>query len=249
MRKAVILGLLMLVSIGCLADDVSQRTYDQFFMEAMVQRQKGHNDAAFDLLRHCQEINPDAPEVYYFLSQYYSLMKDTEKALACVKRAAALAPENETYMETLAQAYIRQQDYASAIPVIEGLYERNKEHEDLLEMLFQLYQQVEDYTSAINVLNRLEQINGKNERLSAAKSEIYSRTGDKKAVVAEMEALAKQFPNDLNYLAMYGDALMMNGQTKKALAIYDKVLAEEPDNNSADVVAYLLSVAGRNSDR
>ena len=230
-RKTVILGLLMLLSIGCLADDVSQRTYDQLFMEAMVQRQKGHNDAAFDLLRHCQQINPDAPEVYYFLSQYYALMKDADKALACVKRAAALAPENETYMETLAQAYIRQQDYASAIPVIEGIYERNKEHEDLLEMLFQLYQQVEDYTSAINVLNRLEQINGKNERLSVAKSEIYSRIGDSKAVVAEMESLAKQFPNDLNYLAMYGEALMMHGQTKKALAIYDKVLAEEPDNN------------------
>ena len=221
----------MLFSIGCLADDVSQRTYDQFFMEAMVQRQKGNNDAAFDLLRHCQELNPEAPEVYFFLSQYYSLMKDSEKALENVKRAAALAPENETYMETLAQAYIRQQDYASAIPVIEGIYERNKEHEDLLEMLFQLYQQVEDYTSAINVLNRLEQINGKSERLSTAKSEIYSRLGDQKAVVAEMEALAKQFPNDLNYLAMYGEALMMHGQTKKALNIYDKVLAEEPDNN------------------
>ena len=221
----------MLFSIGCLADDISQRTYDQFFMEAMVQRQKGNNDAAFDLLRHCQELNPEAPEVYFFLSQYYSLMKDSEKALENVKRAAALAPENETYMETLAQAYIRQQDYASAIPVIEGIYERNKEHEDLLEMLFQLYQQVEDYTSAINVLNRLEQINGKSERLSTAKSEIYSRLGDQKAVVAEMEALAKQFPNDLNYLAMYGEALMMHGQTKKALNIYDKVLAEEPDNN------------------
>lgn len=230
-RKTVILGLLMLFSIGCLADDVSQRTYDQLFMEAMVQRQKGNNDAAFDLLRHCQEFNPEAPEVYFFLSQYYSLMKDSEKALENVKRAAALAPENETYMETLAQAYIRQQDYASAIPVIEGIYERNKEHEDLLEMLFQLYQQVDDYTSAINVLNRLEQINGKSERLSTAKSEIYSRLGDQKAVVAEMEALAKQFPNDLNYLAMYGEALMMHGQTKKALNIYDKVLAEEPDNN------------------
>lgn len=230
-RKTVILGLLMLFSIGCLADDVSQRTYDQFFMEAMVQRQKGNNDAAFDLLRHCQELNPEAPEVYFFLSQYYSLMKDSEKALENVKRAAALSPENETYMETLAQTYIRQKDYASAIPVIEGIYERNKEHEDLLEMLFQLYQQVDDYTSAINVLNRLEQINGKSERLSTAKSEIYSRLGDQKAVVAEMEALAKQFPNDLNYLAMYGEALMMHGQTKKALNIYDKVLAEEPDNN------------------
>ena len=51
------------------------RTYDQFFMEAMVQRQKGNNDAAFDLLRHCQALNPEAPEVYYFLAQYYAAMR------------------------------------------------------------------------------------------------------------------------------------------------------------------------------
>ena len=36
----------MLLSIGCLADDVSRRIYDQFFVEAMVQRQKGNSDAA-----------------------------------------------------------------------------------------------------------------------------------------------------------------------------------------------------------
>jgi tetratricopeptide (TPR) repeat protein len=214
-----------------MADDTAQRAYNQFFMEAMVQRQKGHNDAAFDLLRHCQELNPEAPEVYYFLAQYYAALKDNTKATDCVKRAAALNPDNETYMETLAQNYIQQQDYASAIPVVEGIYQRNKDREDMLEMLFQLYQQVDDYDHAIGVLNKMEAIDGKSERLSVAKSEIYTRQGNKKAAITEMEALAKQFPNDLNYLAMYGEALMMNGQTKKALGIYHQVLDQEPDNN------------------
>ena len=231
MRRGMLIGWLMLVSIVCVADDTLRRTYDQFFMEAMVQRQKGHDDAAFDLLRHCQELNPEAPEVYYFLSQYYAAQRQNDKAIDCVKRAAALNPDNETYMETLAQGYIQQQDYASAIPVIEGIYDRNKDREDMLEMLFQLYQQVEDYDSAIGVLDKMEAIDGKSERLSVAKSEIYTRKGDKKAAVAEMEALASQFPNDLNYKAMYGEALMMNGQTKKALNIYHQVLEQEPDNN------------------
>ena len=231
MRRMVFIMCLMLTAIGCWADDDGQRTYDQFFMEAMVQRQKGNNDAAFDLLRHCQELNPEASEVYYFLAQYYAALHNNEKVTECVKRAAALNPDNETYMETLAQTYIQQQDYASAIPVIEGIYERNKEQVEMLEMLFQLYQQVDDYDSAIGVLERLEQIDGKSERLSVAKSEIYSRQGNKKAAIAEMESLARQFPNDLNYLAMYGEALMMNGHTKKALSVYHQVLEQEPDNN------------------
>lgn len=208
----------------------SKIVYDQFFLEAMVQRQKGNHDAAFDLLRYCKDLNPAAPEVYYYLGQYYRAVKDSEHAMACVKKAAELDPDNMTYMETLAQAYISQQDYASAIPVIEGIYERDKNQEEMLEMLFQLYQQVEDYDRAIGVLNQMEQNDGKNERLSMAKAALYNRIGKKKEAVAEMAALARQYPNDLNYKAMYGETLIMNDQTKKGLAIYEEVLKEDPEN-------------------
>ena len=204
--------------------------YDHFFLEAMVQRQKGNHDAAFDLLRHCRDLNPEAPEVYYYLGQYYGAIKDSERSMACVKKAAELDPDNMTYMETLAQAYISRQDYASAIPVIEGIYERDKNQEEMLEMLFQLYQQVEDYDRAIGVLDQMELNDGKNERLSMAKTALYNRLGKKKEAIAEMAALAKQYPNDLNYKAMYGETLIMNDQTKKGLAVYEEVLKEDPEN-------------------
>ena len=227
--------LLLLFAIHCspftsLAQS-NQRTYDYFFLEAMVQRQKGHNDAAFDLLRHCVEINPDAAEAHYYLAQYYSGLKNDSLAVMHILRAAELSPDNETYLETLAQVYIRQQKYPEAIAAVEQLYDRNKEREDLLEMLFQLYQQESDFRHAIGVLERMETIDGKSERLSMAKSEIYARLGDKKAAIAEVEALARQYPNDLNYLAMYADMLMMNDQEKKALKTYAQILQEEPDNS------------------
>lgn len=209
----------------------SSREFDQFFLEAMIQRQKGNNAAAFDLLRHCQELNPEAPEVYYFLAQYYSALKNTEKSVDCFKKAAALQPDNVTYMETLAQIYIRQQDFAQAIPVVEKIYERDKERLDLLEMLFQLYQQVGRNDKAVEVLNRIEAIDGKSERISMAKSEIFTRQGNKKGAIAEIKALAQKYPNDLNYMALYAETMMMNGQVKKALKVYDQILQQEPDNN------------------
>lgn len=205
--------------------------YNSYFMEAMVQRQKGNNDAAFDLLRHCVDINPHAAEAYYFLAQYYGALKNSEKSLGYFKQAAVLNPTNETYMETLAQVYIRQQDFQGAIDVVERLYEKNKDREDLLEMLFQLYQQVEDYPQAISVLERIENIDGKSERLSIAKSEVYTRMGDKTAAVAEMAELARQYPHDLNYLALYGESLMMNGEDAQALEVYNRILKEEPNHN------------------
>jgi len=209
----------------------NKATYDHFFLDAMVQRQKGNNDAAFDLLRHCLQLRPDAPEAHYYIAQYYAGLKNDSLSQLHIQRAAELNPDNETYMETLAQIYIRQQKYSEAIAVVERLYDRDKSREDLLEMLFQLYQQEKEYKKAIGVLERMELIDGKSERLSVAKSEMYTQMGDKKAAIAEMEALARQYPNDLNYLAMYGDMLMANGQEKKALKTFSSILSAEPDNS------------------
>ena len=243
LMRRVVLFVLMMAGVSCMAQSgqadsssadsrlSASRKYDQFFLEAMVQRQKGHNDAAFDLLRHCLDINPDAPEAHYYIAQYYAGLKNDSLSVVHIKRAAELSPDNETYLETLAQLYIRQQKYGDAITVVEHIYDRDKSREDLLEMLFQLYQQENDYSHAIGVLERMENIDGKSERLSVAKSEIYTRMGNKKAAIGEMEALARQYPNDLNYLAMYGDMLMMNGQEKKALKTFNGILEEEPDNS------------------
>lgn len=201
----------------------------------MVQRQKGNNDAAFDLLQHCIDINPEASEAYFFLSQYYKALKNNDKAMEMVKRATALEPDNLTYTETLMQTYIGQRQYQEAIEVAERLYDQHKDREDLLELLFQLYQHEQDWEHAIGILNRLETINGMSERLSYAKSEIYSRKGDKAAAIAEMKGLADRYPNDMNYLGMYGDMLMMNNETEKALDIYNRILREEPGNTRAQV--------------
>ena len=76
----------------------------------------------------------------------------------------------------------------------------------------------------------MEQNDGKSERLSLAKSAIFNRQGNSKAAIAEMAALAKQYPNDLNYKALYGETLMMNDQEKKALAVYEEILREDPEN-------------------
>ena len=208
-----------------------QRKYDQYFLDAILEREKGHSDAAFDLLRHCLDINPNASEAHYFLAQYYHALEADSLSLAHFKRAAELNPDNETYMETLSQVYIKQKDYKTAISVVERLYDRNKDREDLLELLFQLYQQVKDYPQAISVLERLENIDGKSEQLSMAKSECYTQMGNQKAAIAEIAELAKQYPNDLNYQGLYGDMLMMNGEEKQALEVFHQVLKEEPENS------------------
>ena len=102
-RRVVLLSVMALQAMAGVAQTVS-RQYDLLFMEAMVQRQKGHSDAAFDLLDRCRQLKPEASEAYFFMGQYCINMGKGEMALDLFKRAASLEPKNATYMETLAEA-------------------------------------------------------------------------------------------------------------------------------------------------
>ena len=216
------------------AQDTAKR-YDAFFLEAICQQEKGNHDAAFDLLTHCVEIDSTRSEAYYYLARYYDFLKDKDKGLAYSEKAAQLEPDNDTYLETLANNYISRRKYDAAIEVLERIYAKNRDREEVLSMLVQLYEQQKDYEGAIRTLSRLETLEGKNERISMAKSELYTQKGDKKAAISEIKQLADQYPNDLNYRCLYGTTLYLNGQQKKALAIYTDILKKDPESRNAQM--------------
>ena len=222
------------------------RKYDAFFLDAMCEREKGNNDAAFDLFRHCIEIDSTRSEAYFFVAQYYAAMKKRDVALNYWRKASELEPDNATYLETLANAYVSHRQYGEAIKVLERLSEQQHDRDDVLGMLIQLYEQQSDYDNAIRTLSRLETIEGKSERLSYAKSNFYTAKGDKQAAIAEMKQLADQYPNDNNYRCLYANTLYVNGQQKKAVKIYQQVLSEEPDHRNAQLA--MLAVYNEQKD-
>ena len=216
------------------AQDTARR-YDAMFLEAVCQREKGNSDAAFDLLRHCVDIDSTRSEAYFYLSLYYQGMKRKDVALRYMQKAAELEPDNTIYLETLASVYINHRQVDDAIQVLEQLYAKARHRDDVLTMLTQLYERQGDWDNAIRTLSQLETLEGKSERLSYAKSNLFTRKGDKKAAIAEMKLLADQYPNDNNYRCLYANTLYINDQRDKALAIYREVLDEEPDNRNAQL--------------
>ena len=243
--RNIILLVMVLTALPCLSQDKARR-YDAMFLEAVCQRQKGNIDAAFDLLRHCVDLDSTRSEAYYYLAQYYTALKQKDKAIAYFQKASVLEPDNDTYLETLANVYVSQRQYKEATDVLQRLYDKNPEREEVLGMLVQLYEQQGDYDNAIKALTRLETIEGKSERLSYAKSNLYTQKGDKLAAIAEMKTLADQYPNDNNYRCLYANTLYVNGQKKKAINIYEKVLRQEPDNRNAQLA--MLAYYGDRKD-
>ena len=235
MRTFLISAFIFLISHSSflISSAQTRQKYDAMFLDALCQREKGNSDAAFDLLRHCVEIDSTRSEAYFYLAHYYGMLKQKGTMLRYMKKCVELEPSNTTYLETLANIYITQRQYAEGIEVLERLYDKSRDRDDVLGMLVQLYEQQQDYDKAIYTLNRLETHEGKTERLSIGKSGLYTQKGDKKAAISEMKQLADQYPNDNNYRCLYGNTLYVNGQKKKALAIFDQILKEDPDNRNA----------------
>ncbi|MBO4827115.1 MAG: hypothetical protein J5506_07785 [Prevotella sp.] len=200
-------------------------------------------DEAFDLLKHCEAINPGAGEVYYLLAAYYGEMQQDSMAILCYKRAADCSPENHDYLERLAQVYINEGKLSEATTVYEKLYEGNKSRSDVLSMLLRLYNNEKNYDKMLLTVNRLEDTDGPSEQLSFTRVSIYEQQNKKKEALNELKTLAQRHPNDLNYRVMIGNWLLRNEHKDQALAEYEKVLSEEPDNVMAQtsLIDYYLA--------
>ena len=225
-----LLATLLLAALHTAASPQSSRDYDLLFHEAMLQRQRSHHDAAFDLLSRCRELRPDASEVYFFQAHYLAEMKQQDSAQWCFRRACELEPGNMTYMETLAQAYIDGNNYPGAIEMVEKMYAADKSRQELPEMLYRLYMHEDDYDQAIAMLQRMETIDGRSERLSLSKCQLLLKMDRREEAVKEVESLAGEHPNDMGYKVLYANVLMAADRGDEAYGVLTTVLDEEPDN-------------------
>ena len=210
-----------------------QRKYDYFFLEAMRMKEKNEYDAAFGLLQHCLDINPNASSALYEISQYYMFLRQVPQGQAALEQAVAFAPDNYWYSQGLVSLYQQQNELDKAAALLEKMVTRFPSKQDPLFSLLDIYSRQEKYNDVISTLNRLEKRLGKNEQLSMEKFRIYLQMKDDKKAFQEIESLVQEYPMDMRYQVILGDVYLQNGKKQEAYDAYQKVLAVEPDNPMA----------------
>ena len=210
-----------------------QRKYDYFFLEAMRMKGKNEYDAAFGLLQHCLDINPNASSALYEISQYYMFLRQVPQGQAALEQAVAFAPDNFWYSQGLVSLYQQQNELDKAVTLLEKMVTRFPSKQEPLFSLLDIYSRQEKYNDVISTLNRLEKRLGKNEQLSMEKFRIYLQMKDDKKAFQEIESLVQEYPMDMRYQVILGDVYLQNGKKQEAYDAYQKVLAVEPDNPMA----------------
>ncbi len=212
--------------------------FDYYFLEAMRHRQNGDRTAVFELLKLCLELDSTSAATHYYIAQLYDGLKDKKAFARHLNRAAELAPDNTTYLETLVAVQVKERDYAAAIKTCEKIVARETDRADILDLLYQLYDQESDHDNAIKAIERIEVLAGKNEQLSYRKSRIYTRMGNHEAAIAEMKTLADEHPNDPAYRCTYAETLIDNGRDEEAMQIINDVLSQDSANVNAIAIKY-----------
>lgn len=206
------------------------RKVDYIFQEAIRLKNIEKHDAAFELLRYCMELDSLNAPVLYELSNYFIIMKQTEKSKALLKKANELDPENKWYKWALASVYLEEGNTAITIPIVEEIANTSEDNLSLLEILADLYAQTGQYEKTIEILNRIEEETGINEMLAISKFQIYILLKDEKKAIHEIDRLQNAFPQDLNYSVLKGDLLVSIKQPEKAMEIYEEVAKKDPAN-------------------
>ena len=211
------------------------RKYNYFFLEAVRMKTQQKYDAAFDLLQHCLRIRPNAPSALFELSQCYMALNQKEQAVTALEKAVYYAPDNYWYAVGLVSLYLEreQQNAEKAATLLENMTIRFPDKIEPIYNLLDIYNRQQKYDKVLTLLNRLEEKLGKSEQISMEKFRIYLQQDDRKQAFREIESLVSEYPNDLRYQVVLGDVYLDNGKLEEAYALYQKVLAEEPDNAMA----------------
>ncbi|MBQ9561689.1 MAG: tetratricopeptide repeat protein [Prevotella sp.] len=228
--KSLLSILLMLCSLS-----VSANKYRYYYIEAVRQQDMENYAAAFELFRHCYELNPDAPEVNYALGMFYMVLQQDSIGVAYLKRATELEPDNDEFCERLAQTYLYQNNIEAATDVYEALVKRQPDRTEYLELLLRIYRQQHDYPKILSTLDRIELQEGQTESVTLEKMRIRSMMDDNEGAYRELKSLIDAHPFDMNLQVMLGNWYLNQGKKKEALATFDRVLQEEPDNAQAQM--------------
>lgn len=227
---AVMLAIMSVMPLRAADNNDTDRRYRYLYIEAIRQKEANQFVTAFELLRLCHQLKPDASETNYELSIYYLALGQDSIGIQLLQRAVEAEPGNAEFAERLAQTYLYRNRIKEATEVYERLTQLMPDRTEYLEMLIRIHEQQRDYSALLDALTRYEIKEGQNESLTLAKMHVHSMLGNQEGAYNELKSLVDAHPSDLNLQVMMGNWLLQNNRKDEALNIFTSVLREEPNN-------------------
>ncbi|MBQ8099515.1 MAG: tetratricopeptide repeat protein [Bacteroidaceae bacterium] len=215
------------------------RTY---YLESVVQREKGNHTGQYQLLKRALELRPEAPEALFDLAMLgtQGAVMESDEVEQLFQKAIALTQEqNLYYMECYGKYEMTLGKYEEAVPVFRKLAQNDLKREMAFQMLATIFERQQQYEDLLGVLEDWEKAEGENEEIENMKMKTLNRMRryDDEIVIAEK--LMHENPDNEYYPVARAEAYLHKGDTATAWKAYKEAVAANPDNLSAQVFRVL----------
>lgn len=192
-------------------------------------------DAAVKSYQDILVIDPANANAHFQLAQIYAdkgKLADAEtEAAAAVKYDGSI----KWYQELLGNIFLNEGKAKEAVDAFKNLIDKFPNNPDYYLNLGFLYSKLGQFDNAIKVYDQFEKNFGIDEQVITEKRNLYLRLGKFNEAVGEVQKLEEAFPGESEYMLMEAELYRAKKQNDKAAAIYQKILAQEPDNPKAQL--------------
>lgn len=217
-----------------------------YFSNGLQSKYRDDTDGAIRNFEQALRYMPDDAASMFELSEQYVNAGRMEDAFKMIQKAAELDPENKWYQMRLGRFYRNLEQYDDFTKLYEGLTAKYPDDIDMLSDLIDAYLITEKYDKALEKMDVLEKQIGRNEFITEQKLNIYKRQGNTKKLLAELEQLTKENPDNPRYYSMLAKEYSDNGKDKEALKTFEKVKELSPNDPYINIS--LLEYYEKNGD-
>ncbi len=209
-----------------------EKTYLNYkfsFYEGEKQMMLGNFSLASQYFFRCNKLMSERATPYFQLAQLYYMTKDYHSAIKYAELAHNKASDNLWISEFLVNLYEGFNKYDKAEELLKEILKIKPGNYTYLMESARINSILGKDAEALKIYNELESKFGVSETISLAKEKLYLSKKDYPSAEKEIDALINAFPNEKKYFGLKGDLLVMQKEYDKALAFYQKTIAENPD--------------------
>ncbi len=205
------------------------------YYEGLRLKDEGSVQPALDSMSRCYKIDSTNAGLLAEMAVLNAYLEKKPESIQLMEKALSLDPDNWWFNLQLIRLYLNNSKSNEAMALAEKLQRKYPLREDVYNLLIPMYQQNERYEEALAMYDKLESITGINERVSFDKMGLNLMLNRPKKAAAEIDKLIQKYPFENRYRVLKGDFMMQLRQPDAALALYQQVLADDPQNPYAQI--------------
>lgn len=213
-------------------ENESERLYRKFYLESVLQKDKGNESAQFLLLKQALKYKPNAAES---LAAFAGLLArnpyyDEDEVERIYGQAIRMSPENVQYRWEFAKYEIMVNQLDTAAVLLQSLTSEPTMRSNAYSLLANIYDNENQNEQLLETLNEWAGNDGEDEDMSLMRHKAYEKLGRYDDALKVVDSLCSAMPQSDYYPILKAETLLGKGDTVKALAQYKDVVATSPDN-------------------